>query len=68
MGAEEKWDDAVGKAKEGLGKVTGDKGTEAEGKAEQAKAGLKEKAEEAADKAKEKAGEAADKIKDVFDR
>ncbi|WP_017539957.1 MULTISPECIES: CsbD family protein [Nocardiopsis] len=68
MGAEEKWDDAVGKAKEGIGKVTGDEGTEAEGKADQAKAGFKEAAENAADEVKEKAGEAADKIKDVFKR
>ena len=51
MGAENKIDDLGGKAKEGLGKVTGDKSTENEGKLDQAKAGIKD---------------AADKVKDVF--
>ena len=40
-----------GKAKEGLGKVTGDKGTENEGKVDQAKSNLKD---------------AGEKIKDAF--
>ncbi len=55
MGAEDKAsnkiDDIGGKAKEGLGKVTGDKSTENEGKADQAKASLKD---------------AGEKIKDAF--
>ncbi|MGB3482564.1 MAG: CsbD family protein [Mycobacterium sp.] len=55
MGADDKFsnkiDDLGGKAKEGLGKVTGDKSTENEGKLDQAKAGLKD---------------AGEKIKDVF--
>jgi uncharacterized protein YjbJ (UPF0337 family) len=46
MGAHEKVtnkiDDVAGKAKEALGKVTDDHGTEAEGKLDQAKASLKD--------------------------
>ena len=55
MGAEDKAsnkiDDLGGKPKEGLGKVTGDKGTENEGKVDQAKSSLKD---------------AGEKIKDAF--
>jgi uncharacterized protein YjbJ (UPF0337 family) len=55
MGADDKAsnkiDDLGGKAKEGFGKVTGDKSTENEGKLDQAKAGVKD---------------AAEKVKDVF--
>ena len=49
--AKHRIDDASGKAKEGLGRATGDKDTELEGRSEQAKADL------------EKAG---DKVKDAF--
>jgi uncharacterized protein YjbJ (UPF0337 family) len=49
--ASNKIDDLGGKAKEGLGKVTGDKDTENEGKVDQAKASLKD---------------AGEKIKDAF--
>ena len=55
MGAEDKAsnkiDDLGGKAKEALGKVTGDKDTENEGKVDQAKSSLKD---------------AGEKIKDAF--
>jgi uncharacterized protein YjbJ (UPF0337 family) len=55
MGANDKinnkLDDLAGKAKEGLGKATGDKGTENEGKVDQAKSNLKA---------------AREKIKDAF--
>ena len=55
MGAEDKArnkiDDLGGKAKEAVGKVTGDKGTENEGKVDQAKSSLKD---------------AGEKIKDAF--
>ena len=55
MGAEDKAsnkiEDLGGKAKEGLGKVTGDKGTENEGKVDQAKSSVKD---------------ADEKIKDAF--
>jgi uncharacterized protein YjbJ (UPF0337 family) len=55
MGAEDKVsnkiDDIGGKAKEALGKVTGDRDTENEGKVDQAKASLKD---------------AGEKIKDAF--
>ena len=44
-------DDLAGKAKEGFGKATGDRGTENEGKVDQAKASLKD---------------AGEKIKDAF--
>ncbi|MEU3020774.1 MULTISPECIES: CsbD family protein [unclassified Nocardiopsis] len=57
------FDDAAGKGKEAFGKVTGDKGTEAEGKADQAKAGAKD----AADKAKGKAEELKDKAEGAFE-
>ena len=46
-----KIDEAGGKAKEAVGKVTGDKSTENEGKIDQAKANLKD---------------AGEKIKDAF--
>lgn len=45
-------DDAEGKAKEALGRVTGDHGTENEGKADQAKSDLKQ----AGDKVKDALG------------
>jgi uncharacterized protein YjbJ (UPF0337 family) len=45
-------EDAEGKAKEALGKVTGDKSTESEGKTDQAKSDLKG---------------AGEKVKDAFD-
>ena len=55
MGAEDKVsnkiDDIGGKAKEALGKVTGDRDTENEGKVDQAKSSLKD---------------AGEKIKDAF--
>ena len=53
MGAEDKAsnkiDDLRGKAKEGLGKVTGDKDTENKGKADQAKSSLKDASEKVKD-------------------
>ncbi|MGZ5390908.1 MAG: CsbD family protein [Mycobacterium sp.] len=49
--ASNKIDDAGGKIKEGLGKATGDKSTENEGKVDQAKSSLKD---------------AGEKIKDTF--
>ena len=55
MGAEDKAsnkiEDLGGKAKEGLGKLTGDQSTENEGKVDQAKSNLKD---------------AGEKIKDAF--
>ncbi|ANI42549.1 CsbD family protein [Mycolicibacterium vaccae] len=55
MGADDKAsnkiDDLGGKAKEGFGKLTGDKSTENEGKVDQAKSSLKD---------------AGEKIKDAF--
>jgi uncharacterized protein YjbJ (UPF0337 family) len=53
MGATDKaknaMDDVEGKAKEGLGKVTGDKSTEREGKADQSEADLKNAGEKVKD-------------------
>ena len=53
MGAEDKAsnkvDDLAGKTKEGLGKVTGDKSTENEGKLDQAKSSLKDAGEKVKD-------------------
>ncbi len=42
-------EDTAGKAKQALGKVTGDKDTEAEGKADQSKADLKNAGEKVKD-------------------
>jgi uncharacterized protein YjbJ (UPF0337 family) len=53
MGADDKasnkMEDLGGKAKEGLGKVTGDKDTQNEGKADQAKSSLKDAGEKVKD-------------------
>ena len=53
MGAQDKAsnkiDDLGGKAKEGLGKVTGDTDTENEGKLDQAKSSVKDAAEKVKD-------------------
>jgi uncharacterized protein YjbJ (UPF0337 family) len=53
MGAHEKLsnkvDDVAGKAKEAVGKVTGDKDTRAEGKVDQAKSSLKDAGEKVKD-------------------
>lgn len=49
MSAENKIDDVAGKAKEGLGKVTGDKSTENEGKLDQAKSSVKDAGEKVKD-------------------
>ena len=47
--ASNKVDDVGGKAKEALGKVTGDKSTENEGKFDQAKSSLKDAGEKVKD-------------------
>ncbi|MGH3519149.1 MAG: CsbD family protein [Haloechinothrix sp.] len=57
---ENKAEDLGGKAKETVGKATGDERLEGEGKADQAKAGLKSAAQHVKD--------AAEKIKGVFKR
>ena len=53
MGANDKinnkLDDMAGKAKEGVGKATGDKDTEKEGKVDQAKSSLKDAGEKLKD-------------------
>lgn len=53
MGAHEKVsnkiDDVAGKAKEGLGRLTGDENTRAEGKLDQAKSSLKDAGEHVKD-------------------
>jgi len=54
-----KADDLGGKAKEAAGSVTGDEKLEHEGKADQAKAGIKE----AVENVKDALGDAADKVK-----
>ena len=56
MSTDEKFENAKdklgGQAKEGLGKLTGDKETETEGKAQQGKADLKDKVQDARDTVK----------------
>ncbi|GEL93574.1 CsbD family protein [Cellulomonas composti] len=46
-------EDLKGKAKEGIGKATGDHGLEAEGKVDQAKAGFEKAGEKVKDAAKD---------------
>ncbi|MGW5877649.1 CsbD family protein [Nocardiopsis terrae] len=60
------FDDAVGKGKEAFGKAVGDRGTEFEGKTDQAKSGAKDAADKAKGKAEEFKDQAEDKIKGVF--
>ena len=50
--AKNKIEDAGGKAKEALGKATGDRDTEAEGKRDQAKSDLKDAGEKVKDAVK----------------
>jgi uncharacterized protein YjbJ (UPF0337 family) len=47
--AKNKVEDVAGKAKETLGKVTGDRDTQAEGKSDQAKSSLKDAGEKVKD-------------------
>jgi uncharacterized protein YjbJ (UPF0337 family) len=47
--ANNKIEDLTGKAKEGLGKLTGDRSTENEGKADQSKSSLKDAGEKVKD-------------------
>ncbi|MEU3306006.1 CsbD family protein [Nocardiopsis sp. NPDC055551] len=62
------FDDAVGKGKKAFGKATGDHGTEAEGKVDQAKSKAKDATDKLKDKAEDGTGSAGDKIKNVFKR
>lgn len=56
MSADEKFENTAdklgGKAKEGLGKVNGDKEAESEGKAQQTRAGLEDKVQDVKDSVK----------------
>ncbi|MCG7309743.1 CsbD family protein [Brachybacterium halotolerans subsp. kimchii] len=56
MSADEKFENTAdqlgGKAKEGLGKLTGDKEAESEGKVQQARAGLEDKVQDVKDSVK----------------
>ena len=55
--AQNKIDELKGQAKEGLGKVTDDESTEAEGRADQAKANVKQAGEKVKDAAKNAFGD-----------
>ena len=57
-----KVEDLGGKAKEATGNVTGDEQLQAEGKGDQAKAGLKDAVEDV----KDAAGDVVDKVKGIF--
>lgn len=57
----------AGKAKEGVGDLTGDEQLKTEGKVDQAKATAAQKAEEIKDAAAKKAGDVADKAKGLID-
>lgn len=58
-------DQATGEVKEAAGKVTGDAGTEAEGRVESTVAGIGREAGEVADKATDVAGDVVDKAGDA---
>jgi uncharacterized protein YjbJ (UPF0337 family) len=60
--AKNKLDETLGKAKEVVGEVTGNEKLEAEGRAEQGKAGLKQ----AGEHVKDGVGDAKDAVKDTF--
>jgi uncharacterized protein YjbJ (UPF0337 family) len=63
--AKNKRQELGGKAKEAIGKVTGDKSTQNEGKRDQAKANLKDAGEKLKE-AGEKVKEAGEKVTDIF--
>lgn len=63
-----KIDKAAGQAKEVLGKVTGDKNLENEGKLEQAGAAIREAASEVADSVASTVGKAIDSVGDAATR
>lgn len=60
--AKNKLDETLGKAKEVIGEVTGNEKLEAEGRAEQGKAGLKQ----AGEHVKDGVTDAKDAVKDTF--
>ena len=60
--AKNKLDETLGKAKEVVGEVTGNEKLEAEGRAEQGEAGLKQ----AGEHVKDGVGDAKDAVKDTF--
>ena len=68
MSLEEKFDQAKGAVKEGIGKVTGDKKTEFEGAAEKTTAKVKDVAEDVKDAAEEKVDQAKDALKEGADK
>jgi uncharacterized protein YjbJ (UPF0337 family) len=59
-----KAEDLGGKAKEATGNATGDEQLQAEGKGDQAKAGVKD----AVENVKDAVGDAADKVKSLFNK
>jgi uncharacterized protein YjbJ (UPF0337 family) len=59
-----KAEDLGGKAKHAVGEATGDEQLQAEGKADQAKAGLKDAVEDV----KDALGNATDKVKGLFNK
>ena len=61
-------DKLKGKTKEVAGAVTGDKGTENEGKIDQAKGSVKNAGENLKERGKDVLGRSADKAKDVAER
>lgn len=68
MSLEEKFDQAKGAVKEGIGKVTGDKKTEFEGAAEKTTAKVKDVAEDVKDAAEETIDKTKDAVKEGVDK
>lgn len=66
-GVENKKDEFLGKAKEGLGEATGNEDLANEGKADQVKSGAKQKAEQVGDAIKDKSDEVLGGLKDNAD-
>ena len=63
---ENKVQDLAGRGKEAVGAATDDESLKSEGKADQAKAGLKDKVEDVKDKVSDATDKVADKVKDAI--
>ncbi|MDO5094820.1 MAG: CsbD family protein [Propionibacteriaceae bacterium] len=68
MGIDDKFQDAVGKAKEGIGKAVGDDDLRQEGQQDRVRGGLGQVADAVKEKATDAAGAVVDKVEDLKDK